>query len=912
MSHEPGTTIGSYTIEREIGRGGMGVVLLATDSRLHRQVALKALPPDLAGDPDRLGRFEREARVLASLSHPNIAGIHAVEHDAEDRRYLVLEYVSGPTLAEMILRGALPVDEALHIASQIAAGVAAAHDAGIVHRDLKPGNIKIAPEGQVKVLDFGIAKALAPEMPATMTASPTLTIPQTQPGAVIGTAPYLSPEQARGKPVDKRTDVWAFACVVYEMLTAQRAFPGETAADVLGAIIERDPNWEALPANTPHRVRDLLARCLAKDRNKRLRDIGDARIELELARDNREWSTTSLAGVPAGRSKRRVPWGTVALLAVAGGVVLAQWLGGGGGAPERASVRPAWFSIDPVEGLVASNERRVVTSRPRIAPDGSAIAFIADLGAGEMIYVRRLDEVVARAIPGTKGGGRPSFSPDGQWLAYTSAEGDLMKTPLGGGPSQTLVPLAWSVGSEVVWLEDGTLVFPMSFGAELGRVSERGGEIETIVRTEPDAGIKGIERVAAIPGGRGILFSAFDGATIESFSIYVLEAGSTTPRRIMEKASHPRVLGSGCLTFFRDDTLLAARFDLERLEVVGAPAPVVTGVETDVWGGTANYDVSFDGILVYTPGRRRGAERHLAFIDPATGAVERISPKSDFYFDCLSVSPDGRHLTVATMRRRYELWIYDLQRHSMTSVGVPGEFHAAVWSPGGREVVLAGFDPEVSYEKTVAFALDLDSGLSARPVEIDVERTWWPGALTSDGRMLLNEADPRNDFSRALRWDRSSGEVEPLFESDAYVYNLALSPDEKWLAYSQYRKADVGEHVFVRRYPIDGRAWQLSFDDMDDTAHWSPDGKTLYFANEQTMYAVDIETEPSFRASPARAVFDWPFSESEPSWQDVSMHPSGKFVVIERAPWECKPTRFNVVMGFEEVVRRALEDGAPR
>jgi len=569
MTTTPGGQIGPYTIDRELGRGGMGVVYLATDTRLGREVAIKSLPPELAQAPDRLERFEREARTLAQLNHSNIAGIHGVE-EHEGARYLVLEYVEGQTLAEMLDRGPLPVADAIDLAVQIAAGVEAAHEAGVVHRDLKPGNIIVTPDGQAKVLDFGLARTEEAQGSSTNTEAATITSPAiqhspTMPGVILGTAAYMSPEQARGRRVDKRTDVWSFGVVLYEMLVGASPFVGETVSDSIGAVLHKDVDLDRLPPQTSANVRRVLRRCLERDRNERWRDIGDARVELRSRDDEALRSSTP--------SQRRAPMLIVLALLVVAVIALA------GVALTRPSPRTAPARLTfPVTLLPGGAPG--VGARPNFAlsPDGDRLVVAAAVGNESGLWVRDLTSDAATLLPETVGASTPTFSPDGRWIAYFT-ESALWKIASSGGSPQRLAD-AESTNRGLAWLGMDRIVYSPGTTSPLHVVSAAGGAPEIITTLDTNDGgrpYRSHRWPNAGPGARSVVFTAqHTGESFNESAIAVVDLASGQITTLLDDAgSYPIVLPGGELLYTTGGTVFACRVDWSVPAIVGTPRPVL-------------------------------------------------------------------------------------------------------------------------------------------------------------------------------------------------------------------------------------------------------------------------------------------------------------------------------------------------
>ena len=605
MALTAGTRLGHYDVTALIGEGGMGQVWQATDTQLGRQVALKILPDAFASDPDRLARFQREAQVLASLNHPNIAQIHGIE-EAQGTRALVLELVEGPTLADRIARGPIPLDEALPIARQIAEALEAAHEAGVIHRDLKPANIKVREDGTVKVLDFGLAKALQPEAGGDPSESPTLTAAATRAGLIMGTAAYMSPEQASGAAVDKRADIWSFGVVLFEMLTGRRTFEGETVSHVLAAVLKTDPEWATLPSGTPAAIDRLLRRCLAKERRKRVPDIAVARIEIDDAIEAPVTEATDAGAAPPLQVWQRpmpLAVGMVALLVVTGLV----------GRSLRSSPEPGAVNrfnyVLPADHLPRRGDNNIVA----LSPDGRSFVYNTVDG----LYLRTMGELEARLIPGTEEDlANPFFSPDGQSVAYWTAAGNQLKRiAISGGAPVVIADASIPYGAS--WTTDDTILFGQPEG--ILRVSATGGTPEVLIPSEAGERLDGPH---LLPGGDSVLFSA--GTTSWSAALIVVQSLSSGERTVLvEGGSDARYLQTGHLVYARGGGVFAVALDLDRVTVSGGEVPLVQGVRMGSGAtGTANYGVSDEGTLVYL---RAGTapERTLVWVDRA-GREEAI------------------------------------------------------------------------------------------------------------------------------------------------------------------------------------------------------------------------------------------------------------------------------------------------
>ena len=590
MALEIGSRLGHYDVTALIGEGGMGQVYQATDTQLKRQVALKILPEAFASDPDRLARFQREAQVLASLNHPGIAAIYGIE-EAEGTRALVLELVEGPTLADRIAHGPIPIDEALPIAKQIAEAVEAAHEAGVIHRDLKPANIKVREDGTVKVLDFGLAKALAGDKPgADLSQSPTVTatVAGTREGVILGTAAYMSPEQARGKLLDRRTDIWSFGCVLYEMLTGRSPFLGETLSDTIAKVLDREPDWQALPANTPAPLRRLLRRCLNKDQKDRLRDIGDARVEIREAVIAP--LTEGVAPVPAAPRavwwQRAMPWVAGVTLAVITG--LAVW----------TLIRPVPPHVVRFPIPLAADQTFGFTGLTLVAisPDGTHVVYAAN----NSLWLRPVDQLQAVQVPGTEDAGGPFFSADGQWIGFW-ANDQLKKVSVSGGAPVTLTDTSRLFGTS--WGPDDTIVYGQRDG--IWRVSANGGPPVRIVATEANQQADGPQVLAA---GASVLFTLASGTGANRWDeaqIVVQSLESDERTVLIEGGADARYVRTGHLVYALGNVLYAIAFDADSVTVSGGPVPIVEGVRRAsaraVFTGSANFSISDQGSQKWTP-----------------------------------------------------------------------------------------------------------------------------------------------------------------------------------------------------------------------------------------------------------------------------------------------------------------------
>jgi serine/threonine-protein kinase len=680
----------------------MGEVYRAHDDRLHREVAIKVLPARVASNPERIARFRREARVAASLNHPNIAAVYGFE-EIDEAHFLVMELVEGRSLAERLKSGPMPIDETLGVVAQIADGLEAAHEGGVVHRDLKPSNVVISPDGKVKILDFGLAKALDTE-PASIDLdhSPTMSAQFTTPGMVIGTVPYMSPEQARGRPVDRRTDIWSLGCVLYECLAGRRAFEGETATDVLARVLEWEPKWDALPTRTPARLRDLVERCLEKDARRRIRDAGDVRIELERVGEGREW--TSSGAVPAAtgvswRLSRLAPWGIAGLSIVIAVVAVAIATSGSatrsGHDPRswRTSAVPVKVDVtDPsIPGTPASDHASVA-----VTPDGMTMAYFGRVPQGNgfdwSICVRRADEIhalrcVASPAPAF-GIYDPFFSPDGKWLGF-SCRG-LYKVPLLGGQPSLITESPSPGGTKgAVWTERG-IVFSPAAKSGLSLVSENGGAVETLTAPDASKGEVSHRWPCALPDGRHLLFTIKkEGITsFDQGEIALLDLDSRTWKTLIRGGSFGRYLPTGHIVYARDGAILAVPFDLRSEKITGSPITVLTNVMTEPGSGAAQFAVASEaGALVFVPGGPDIQRREIVWLDRRGSITPMGAPLEPYYIPLLS--PDGTRIATTVFGATDTVVVYDVARGASVRAKTLGNSTVRSWFPDGRQLLVS-------------------------------------------------------------------------------------------------------------------------------------------------------------------------------------------------------------------------------
>ena len=813
-----GRRLGAYQVQAHLGAGGMGEVYRARDTKLGRDVAIKILPHVFTSDPERLARFEREARMLAALNHPNIGAIYGLE-DVDGIRALVLELVDGETLADRIARGPLPLKDALPMARQIAEALDAAHDKGIVHRDLKPRNVALTRDGTVKVLDFGLAKATVRDGAAgDGSHAPTMTIGGTREGMVLGTAAYMSPEQARGQAVDKRTDIWAFGCVLYEMLTGRAVFPGETISDTIAAILEREPEWGALPAHTPAGIRQLLRRCLDKDPKRRLHDIADARIEIDDARSapHVEGRVTPAA---AG-SRQRIVW-----LAALGFVALI------------AAVWAVWASR---LALPAAEMRVEITTPPTkdlvslaISPDGQKIVFVATSEARSRLWLRSLNAVSAQPLVGTDGASLPFWSPDSRSVGFF-ADGKLKRIDIDGGSARVLANAIFGRGG--AWNRDGTIIFAPNPASPIFQVLATGGEPAAVTRVEapPQVG-HGLPQF--LPDGRHFLY--YVQGTPDASGVYVGELGGSETKRLLDADAAAVYAPPGQLLFVRRGTLFAQGFDPVRLALTGNPFPVAEQVAVDILN-LAALSASSTGPIVYRTGSA-GGQRQLAWFDRSGKELGKVGdPDGNLAFGSTSLSPDGRRVAISRSGGNFDIWLLEMGRGVLNRFTTDAADEIApIWSPDGTHIVFS------SSRKGRGMNLYRKAATGVGSEELILD-AGWPMFATDwspDGRFLLYfSSDPNTGFDIWTLPMDGDRKPFPIVRTKSGEANAQFSPNGKWIAYesNESGRYEIYVQAFSGAGPQAGGKVLISTNGGVQ-ARWGRDGNTLfYIALDDRLITVPI------------------------------------------------------------------------
>jgi serine/threonine-protein kinase len=836
----PGTRLGAYEILTLIGSGGMGEVYRARDSRLNRDVAIKVLPAHVAADHDRLARFEREAQVLASLNHPHIAQIYGVE-DSTDIPALVMELVEGPTLADRIAQGPIPVNEALPIAKQIAEALEAAHEQGIIHRDLKPANVKVRPDGTVKVLDFGLARAFDPagSSDAGATMSPTLSVHATQAGIILGTAAYMAPEQARGKTLDRRADIWAFGCVLYEMLTGRRAFDGDDISTSLAAVLKTDPDWQLLPTTTPTGLRRLLMHCLKKDPKDRLQAIGDARIEIgDLLSGVGEPVTGTLIAPPGPLRRMAIP---VAALLVGSLVTAAIF----SLAPRSTVARPAVSSLYITSPTTAALSLNSTGRNIAITPDGSRVVYVG--ANGTTLFVRPLDQLEATPLVHGDALRDPFVSPDGQWVGFVDGSTTLKKVAITGGPA---VPVAQTGSVELgaTWAADDTIIFAtMATASGLQRVNADGGVPTVLTRPDRARGEAGHVWPELLPGGQAVLFTVtatpggFDAA-----SIAVLDLRSGRLTTLLRGGSDAQYVPSGHLVYAAAGTLRAVGFELTDLRVVGPARQVMPQVLTT--GGAVEAALARDGTLAYVTGdSANGLASTLVWVDRQGRETPIGAPPGLYRFP--RVSPDGSRLA---MNIDADIWLWDLGRATRTRVTFdPAGAFAPVWTPDGRRLMF--ISAPAGATNLYSQAPD-GTGTVERLTESPNSQV--APAVSPDGRwVVFTERSPRTgEDVMALRLE-GPHQVLPLVQTPFDERNGVVSPNGRWLAYEANETGAF--EIYVRPFPdVNTGHWHVSTNGGTQPL-WARSGEELfYFAPDGALMRVAVAGGPAWSAGAPTKVLE--------------------------------------------------------
>lgn len=876
MALTVGSKIGSYEIKAPLGEGGMGVVFRAHDTKLGRDVAVKAVPDVFRNDPDRLVRFQREAQVLASLNHPNIAQIYGLE-ESQDARCIVMELVDGETLARRLEQGPIPLDEALPIAKQICDALEAAHEKSIVHRDLKPGNVMVLGDGRVKVLDFGLAKVFeAGGSQSQFSNSPTL-VSRTG-GVLIGTAAYMSPEQARGREVDRATDIWALGCVLYEMLSGRQAFGGETMTDILGSIVKGEPDWSALPKEIPPRLAWLIRRCLRKNARERLHSAGDVRILIE---------DLPLEVVDRSPALRRRPM-LLAMLILASALMsagLVYWI------LNRTGAGPGGLPVVRLIVALQADDQLADVPPVALSPDGTVLAYVSK----GQLYTRSLDSLDAKLIAGTEGAVAPFFSPDGRWIGFF-AQGKLKKVSVTGGAAQPLADAPFGVGGS--WAPDDTIYFsPFSISGVL-RVSASGGMAQPVTTLDRTKGEVSHRWPQILPGGKAVLFTVWTGPGWDEkhLELQILETGER--RVLIPGASTGRFVPSGHLVYSRAGTLMAVAFNVSRLEVSSSP-PVPLTEQVSELGEGAAYAVSDSGVISYVPASPQPYERRLVWVDRTGSIAPTAAPLRNYYHS--AISPDGRRAAVSIFGATWGIWLYDFSRSTLTLLTSEGSSQFAQWTPDGKRVVYRG--TRAGFRNLFWKNAD-GSGDEERLTTGESIQT--PTSVSPDGKWLVfDEQNPATGFDVSAMPLEGERKPQKLLNSPANETRARLSPNGRWLAYESNENGRY--EVYVQPFPGPGPKVQVSTEGGERSL-WSKDGRELFYVVGDKTMAVDVKTEAAFSAGRPKLLYAGRYTGNAYGSHDIS--PDGRrFLRIQPTEPAQAGAQINVVINWFEELKQRVPTG---
>ena len=908
-----GHTLGHYRVLEKLGAGGMGEVYRARDTRLDRDVAIKVLPEVFAADPDRLTRFEREAKALASLSHPHIAQIYEIAElpsaaagkPATTVAALVMELVDGEELSARIARGAMPLNEALPIALQIADALEAAHERGLIHRDLKPANVKVAADGQVKVLDFGLAKAMdSSELSQDPLNSPTMSIAGTRAGLILGTAAYMAPEQARGQAVDRRADIWAFGVVLFEMLSGRQVFAGETISDVLASVLKNDLDWTALPPDLPAPIARLLRRCLTPDRKGRLRDIGEARIALADHLAGRVDDAPVSAAPPAKPPARRgliaaLVAMSVAALALTIAMAIMGALSGTSTAPSRR------FVISPPQGVSAH-----VPGKPSVtlAPDGWTLAFAGLDKAGTGLYVRGPGDFDPRRLPGTDGGGNPVFSPDGRTVAFLTTA-HLKTIAVDGGTTATIASASDPRG--LAWMDNNTLVFAPEAIGGLFEVSARGGPTKALTTIDEQAGERTHRWPHVLPGGRWILFTVGTTASPDNYDRSRIDAVNRETgerRKVFEEGASmvryaptgpgPPERGPGHLVFARGGSLYALRFDPVTLTTSGQPSVVLQGIGGDPTTGAAHVAWTDEGTFAYVAGDSRGGLRQMVWVD-VTGTRQPVTLPPALYND-IRLSPSADRVAVAHGTSGVaDIWVYTFGRGTYTRLTFTGVNATPVWSANGREIFFSAMNS--AGRGTTILRTGADGGRDPVVILEAPDVRLYLKYVSPDARWAIVDyvgfAGARANVGRLEL--KPGAKVEPLVETRSDEYASAVSPNGRLLAYQA--DPDGRPEVYVRTIDRPSGRWQVSNEGGEEPM-WSADGKSVFYRLEGRLMRVPIVSADPFEAGLPAQLFDGVYNLRSDTGISYQPHPDGtRLLMLRGADVQAESSIRVVTRWFDEL-----------
>jgi serine/threonine-protein kinase len=902
----PGTRLGAYEVIAPVGAGGMGEVYRATDVNLGRHVAIKVLPEAFGQDPERIARFEREAKTLASLNHPNIAIVHGLEKTGGTIA-LVMELVEGEDLSDRIARGPVPLDEALPIAKQIAEALEAAHEQGIVHRDLKPANIKVRSDGTVKVLDFGLAKLTEPAGSRQVAAasaqslSPTITSPamMTGVGMLLGTAAYMSPEQAKGKPADKRSDIWAFGCVLYEMVTGKRAFAGDDVPDTLVAVLRDDPDWSAVPAHTPVGIRQALRLCLQRDPKQRAQAIGDVRLALAGAFDI---PVPHAAPAAAARPRGRIAALTAGAVMIAGAAVAVTWLVMRPVAPRV--IRGTITADGPSALSINGNSRDLAVTR-----DGSRVVY---RGNGQ-ILVRALDQLEPARLAGAGNSTSLFVSPDGQWVGFFD-NGAIKKVAITGGPPVTVANVENAGGGRgATWGEDDTIVFATAYpNSGLLRVSAAGGNPTVLTMPNREKGERNHLWPEFLPGRQAVLFTIMPASgTVEDRQVAVLDLRSGT-QKVLIGGSNAHYVPSGHLVYSVAGTLRAIAFDPERLEVRGTAVPVIPQLFTGLTG-IAEFDIAANGTLVYMAGGITSSQvrRTLVWVNRQGRPVPLRLPERAYLYP--RVSPDGTRVAISINDQQVDIWVLDIARETLTRMTfTPDTDQYPAWTPDGRSLLFASGGVVGSGAGINVFRQAADGSGSPEQLTRSADGFVPYSVAPDSSRVVLRAGTATYDLAVMLLGE--GHRTEPLIRTPYSELNAEISPDGRWLAYESNESGE--REIYVRPFPnVDGGRWQVSTAGGTRPL-WARSGRELFYlaisGTDATVMSVPVERSAGWSAGTPAKLFSGRFyftSQGPGEGRTYDVSPDGqRFLMIQdRQPDPVEAAQnFTFVEHFDEELKRLV------
>ncbi len=884
-----GQTLSHYKIISKLGAGGFGEVYLAEDSRLDRKVALKILPQHLSERADLRERFEREARAVSSLNHPHICTLYDIG-EQDGIHYLVMEHLEGETLAARLEKGALPLEQTLQYAIQIADALDKAHRQGVVHRDLKPGNIMLVKSG-AKLLDFGLAKQQATETPTNLSALPTEQASLTAEGTILGTLQYMAPEQLEGKEADRRTDIFAFGAVVYEMATGKKAFEGNSQASLIAKILEVDPQpMSELQPLTPTALDRVVKTCLAKDPDDRWQSARDLYRELKwIAEGTTDASLpTTAAGIPAGSGWSQLLLPVVASVVVAASIAsVAVWN------LKPAPARPVTRTVVALQADETIQSSAIVPLA--FSPDGSQMVYSAQKGDDPpRLYLRPMNSLEDQPLSGTEGANHPFFSPDGQWVGFF-AEGELKKGPITGGTVLTICTTSGRTQG-ASWGTDDRIIFSTIGALRLLQVSADGGTPEVLTSLEGGPLESFLSWPEILPGGKAVLFATGDGTIV----VQRLDTGER--KVLLQGGTFPHYVSTGHLVYSREGTLMAVLFDPDQLEISGSPVPVIEGIRSPVRAfGGAQLTISKTGALAYVVGSADESEGTLVWVDRQGISEPLAAPLRDYEYP--RVSPDGQRIAVGIRERENEVYIgvYDVSRSTLTRLTFESGFNTVpAWSPDGKRLA---FTSDREGRLGIFWQMADGSGGVERLTTSDYQTV--PASFSPDGQLLaFIEDNPTT--GRAIRvLNLEDREAEPFLQNPYEETAPKFSPDGEWMAYSSTESGR--REVYVQPYPGPGGKWQISTDGGQEPV-WNPQGGELFFRIGDRMMAVELDTRSGFASGTPQMLFEGLYLPTAFSYPFYDVSPDGqRFLMLQ--PVESQTggaTQINVVLNWFEELKRLV------